>query len=228
MIKLPTIEEMFEAGVHFGHKKERSHPRSKKFVFTIRNGIFVINLEKTLDLLKEAMEYLSKISKEGKTILFVGTKRQTKKIVEEVAKKCGMPYVSYRWLGGTLTNFETVRKSIKHLEELEKEKESEEYKVYTKKEKLKLDEEITKLHQTFDGILEMKNMPDCLFVVDAAEEDNAINEARIKEIPVVAVCDTNANPNKVDFPIPANDEAAKSIEMMVNLAQEAILDSKNK
>lgn len=225
-MQLPTLEEMLKVGVHFGHKKQRSHPKAKKNIFCLREGIYVIDLGKTQELLKRALDYFSKVTKEGRTILFVGTKKQAKRIVEEAAKKVNMPYITHRWLGGTLTNFETVRKNIKHLEELEKKKESEEYQYFTKKEKLKLDEEIAKLHQIFDGIIEMKKLPDCLFVVDAVEEDIAIKEANKKGIPIVAICDTNANPEKVDYPIPANDEALKSIEMMVGLVAEGILEGR--
>lgn len=225
-MKLPTLEEMIEAGVHFGHKKQRSYPKAKKYIFGLREGINIIDLEKTVESLEVALEYIKKNAKAGKTILFVGTKSQAKSIVEEAAKKVGMPYVTERWLGGTLTNYETIRKSIKHLEDLEKNKKSEEYEKLTKKEKLDIEEEIIKLHKIFDGILNLKGMPDIMFVADAAEDYNAVNEAIVKEIPIVAVCDTNANPDKIDYPIPANDDAVKSIEMIVNLVRDAVAEGK--
>jgi small subunit ribosomal protein S2 len=225
--KLPSLKEMVEAGVHFGHKKQRSNPRFKKYIFCLRDGVHIINLEKTEELLEEALEFLTQVAKSGKTILFVGTKKQVKKAVEEAAKKTGMPYVTERWLGGMLTNFETVRKSIKHLNNLEAKKTSEEYKGFTKHEKNKIDEEIEKLHKNFDGIIKMEKQPDALFIVDAEEEYNAVNEARKMKIPVAAICDTDTNPDKVNFPIPANDDAVKSVELMVNLIGDAVLDAKN-
>lgn len=225
-MKLPTLKEMVEAGVHFGHKRERSCPKAKKYVFCLRDGIFIIDLEKTSDLLKSALEYLEKSAKEGKTILFVGTKNLAKKTVTESAKKSGMPYMTERWLGGTLTNFETIRRSIKYLKDIEDKKNSEEYNNYTKHEKAKLDEEIEKLHRTFDGIIAMDKLPDVLFVFDAEEESNAVKEAKKRNIPIVAVCDTNANPDLVDYPIIANDEALKSIELIMNLVTDAVLEGK--
>lgn len=225
-MQIPTLEEMLKAGVHIGHKKERSYPKSKKYTFCVREGVYVIDLEKTQEMLKAAAEFLTKSVKEGKNILFVGTKRQIKSIVENVAKEAGMPYISERWLGGTLTNFETVRRNIKHLEELENLKKSDEYKNYTKHEKLKIDEEIEKLNKIFAGILKMDKLPDILFVVDSVEEENAVKEAIKKEIPIVAVCDTNANPDIIDYPIPANDDALKSVELIVKFIGNVIKETK--
>jgi len=223
---IPTLEEMIKVGAHFGHKRQRSYPKAKKYIFCQRDGIYIINLEKTQELLKSALEFLTLSAKHGKTILFVGTKKQAKKIVEESAKKVGMPYVTERWLGGTLTNFATVRRSIKYLHELEDKKSSEEFKAFTKHERTKIEEEIKKLHKVFDGILKMEKLPDLMFVLDASKENNAVQEAIKKEIPVVAICDTNANPDIIDYPVIANDEAVKSIEMMVNLITEAVLEGK--
>ena len=223
---MPKLKEMIQAGMHFGHKRQRSYPKAKRYIFCIRDGIYIINLEETVKQLETAIDYVNKLAKSGKTILFVGTKKQGQKIMEEAAKKCEMPYMTKRWLGGTLTNFETIRKRIKYLNELERKKETEEYKDLTKQEKLIIDEEAAKLHSIFDGIFKMEKMPDALFVLDAAEEDNAIKEAIIKEIPVIAICDTNSNPDIIDYPIVANDEAVKSIEMIVNLVADAILEGK--
>jgi len=227
-MKLPTLVEMLDAGVHFGHKKQRSYPRARKYTYCLRDGIYVINLDLTLEKMQEALDFLSKSANEGKTILLVGTKNQAKSVIVETAKKTEMPYVSNRWLGGTLTNFETIRKSIKYLEELEKLVGSDEFKAFTKNERMKTEKEIKKLHHTFDGILTLSKLPDVLFALDAKEEDIAIAEAIKKNIPVVAVCDTDADPDKVDYPIPANDDALKSIEMIVNLIGEAIIEGKAK
>lgn len=226
-VKLPSLEEMLNAGVHFGHKKQRSYSKAKKYIFCLRDGINVIDLEKTQILLKEALDYLTKSTKEGKVILFVGTKRQAKKIVEDAAKKTGMPYITHRWMGGMLTNFETVRKSIKKLEELEKKKSSDEYSALTKQEKAKIEEEVLKLHKIFDGIINMDKMPDILFIVDAVHEDIAVLEALTKEIPIVAICDTDANPDRIDYPIIANDDAVKSLQMIIGLVENAILEGKS-
>lgn len=225
-MKLPTLKEMVEAGLHFGHKRERSNPKAKKYIFCLRDGIFIIDLEKTSVLLESALNFLTKSAKEGKKILFVGTKKLAKKAVEESAKKTEMPYMTERWLGGTLTNYETVRCSIKYLKDIENKKDSDEYQSYTKHEKAKLDEKIKKLHNTFDGILSMDKLPEVLFIFDAEEESNAVKEAIKKNIPIVAVCDTNSNPDLVDYPIIANDEASKSIQLIMNLVTEAVLEGK--
>ncbi|OGD66632.1 30S ribosomal protein S2 [Candidatus Berkelbacteria bacterium RIFCSPHIGHO2_12_FULL_36_9] len=227
-MNLPTLEEMMDAGVHFGHKKQRSHPKSKKNIYCLRDGIYVIDLEKTQKLLETALGFLTDSIREGKTILLVGTKKQVQGLIQEVGQKTSMPYICNRWLGGTLTNFETIKKSIKYLEELERKKDSEEFKALTKNERMKIEKEIQKLHQTFDGILNMNKMPDVMFVVDAKNEDIAILEAVKKEIPLVAICDTDANPDKIDYPIPANDDAVKSLKMIIKLVEGAILEGKGK
>jgi len=207
--------ELLEAGVHFGHKKERSHPKMKEYTFTIREGIFIIDLEKTRDLLKEATEFLKKEVAAGKTVLMVGTKRQAKDAVQKVAEASGMPYVTHRWLGGTLTNFETVRKSIRELESLEAKVKSPEFSSYTKKEQKVINDRIEKLQGVFGGVREMKNLPDVVFVVDAHREKLAVEEASRMGIKVVGVCDTDANPQNIDFVIPANEDAPKSIDLVM-------------
>lgn len=219
--------EMLEAGVHFGHKKERSHPKAKKYIFTLREGIYVIDLEKTQSNLKEALEFLKKEVNLGKTILFIGTKRQAKKFVQEVAEKTHMPYINKRFLGGTLTNFETIRKNILRMEDLERQMQSPEFAALTKKEKKIITDKAEKLRITFDGVRAMKNLPDVLFVVDAAKESLALKEAKIMNIPIVAISDTDSNPEKIDYPIPANDDAPKAIEMILKLVEEAIASEIN-
>ncbi len=221
-MKTPALKELFEKKLHFGHKKEYSDPRSKKYIFGIRDGIYIIDLEKTLAQLMEASEFLAKMAKEKRTILFVGSKKQAKSIIEKVAKEVNMPYISWRWLGGTLTNFETILKNIKRLEFLEEQTKPDNSTKLSKKDLTKIKKELEKMKKSFDGIRGLKKLPDCLFVVDAAYEKIAIEEANKLKIPVVAICDTNANPNIVDFPIPANDEAESSVEYLVTMAGKAI------
>lgn len=212
---MATLMEMLEAGVHFGHKKERSNPRMKEFTYALREGIFVIDLDKTKEALDKALEFLKKEVSLGKTVLFVGTKRQAKEIVERVAVKAGMPYVTKRWLGGTLTNFETVKKSITQMERLEAQTKSSEFEALTKKEKKIITDKLTKLQGIFTGTKDMKNLPDIIFVVDANREKLAIEEAFKMNIPIVALADTDADPAKITFPIPANDDAVKAIELVM-------------
>lgn len=225
-MNIPTIEEMFALGMHFGHKRERSHPMAKQYTYVLKNKIYVINLEKTQKKLAEALDFLTKVAKEDKVILFVGSKRQARETVGKYAALCEMPYVNYRWLGGTLTNFETIQKNLKTLTDLESQKQSEEYKAMLKKEKKHFDEKLAKFEKSFGGLKTLKNLPDCLFIVDAAEESNAVCEARKRNIPIVAICDTNSNPELIDWPIPANDDAEKSIELIVSLASQAIKEGK--
>jgi small subunit ribosomal protein S2 len=221
-MKTPTLKELFENKLHFGHKKEYSDPRAKQYIFGIRDGVYIIDLEKTLLELNKALEFLAKMVKENKTILFVGSKKQAKGVIEKVAKNAKMPYISWRWLGGTLTNFETIQKNIKRLESLEEQTKPENSDKFSKKDLTKMKKELEKMKKFFDGIRALKKLPDCLFVVDAVYEKNAVAEANKLKIPVVAICDTNANPKIIDFPIPANDEANSSVEFIVNLVGEAI------
>jgi small subunit ribosomal protein S2 len=219
---MPNLMEMLEAGVHFGHKKERSHPRAKDYIFTLREGIYVIDLEKTLSMLEDAVNFLKKEASLGKTILFLGTKRQAKDIIKNIAEKTNMPYVTKRFLGGTLTNFETIQKNITQMENLEAKMKAPEFEELTKKEKKIITDKHQKLFITYDGIRSMKKMPDVLFVIDAGKEALAIAEANKMEIPVVAITDTDANPDKISYPIPANDDAPKSIDLIMKIIEEAI------
>lgn len=217
MIELPTLKELLEAGAHFGHKKERSYPKSRQYTYMIKDQIYVINLEKTQELLAEALKYIDKIASEGKTLMIVGTKRQAQDIIINHAKKADMPYVSYRWLGGMLTNFETIKKRIKFMDELDRKLAEEDGLALTKKERSKLQGEADKMHQVFDGIKNLKKLPDVLFVVDIVKEKIAITEADKMGIPVVGIADTNANPTLVKYPIPANDDARKTLEIIIGL-----------
>lgn len=228
MIELPTLKELLEAGAHFGHKKERTYPKARQYTFMLKDQIYVINLEKTQELLAEALKYLDKIASEGKTVLLVGTKRQAQEIIFEHAKKADLPYVNYRWLGGMLTNFETIKKRIKFMDELDRKLAEEEGKVLTKKEKSKLQEQADKLHKMFDGIKNMKKLPDVLFVVDIARERIALTEADKMGIPVVGIADTNANPTLIKYPIPANDDARKTLEIIVGLVVRTVQEGSKK
>jgi small subunit ribosomal protein S2 len=223
---MPTLVELLEAGTHFGHKKQRSHPRAKDYIFTLREGIYVIDLEKTQEYFKRALEFLKRQISSGKTILFVGTKRQAKEITKKVAQNLGMPYVTHRWLGGTLTNFETIRKNLQELERLENQTKTPEFAALTKKEKKLVTDKLERLQITFSGIKEMKNLPDVVFAIDANKEAGVIAEAKRMEIPVVAICDTDANPDKITYPIPANDDAPKSIEILMKVVEDELGSTK--
>lgn len=222
MLKMPTLKDMMDAGMHFGHKKERSYSKSRKYIYTIREGINIINLEKTQEMLEKALKFLGEITSKGGTILFVGTKRQAKDAVKDIAGKTGMPFVNFRWLGGTLTNFETIQKNIKKLNELENFSASDDFEKLTKKERMKINETIEKLRQMIEGIRHLKELPGCLFIIDTLNENIAVQEARMMEIPIVGVADTDANPDLIDYPIPANDDSAKSIQMIMDLVGETI------
>ncbi len=222
-ITLPNLREMFEAGVHFGHKKQNSDARGSANFFGVKNKVVVINLEKTRAALELALSFLAKEAQKGSLMLFVGTKPQAKDKVEEVAKKLNMPFVTNRWLGGTLTNFDTIKKSVKHLDEMEAElNDAGKNETRTKKEGLMLARRIENIKYNLSGMSEVKQRPDLLVVIGAQEEENAINEALTQGIPTVAILDTDANPKKVTYPIPANDKSPKSINMILDLIGDVI------
>lgn len=223
-MKIPTIEELMEAGVHFGHRKERWDPKMKPYIFTTRGDIHIINLEKTQECLSQALDFIKKIIKENKQILFVGTKKQAQGFIAK-ASELDMPYIDKRWFGGTLTNFTTIKKALKKLDDLEKTREQEEWATLTKKEKAYIEEKIKKLKESFDGIKVMQNLPEALFVVDTKAEKTAIREANILDIPVIAIVDTNSNPDKIAYPIPGNDDAIKSIDLLVNVVFSTIKEN---
>lgn len=224
-IKLPDVKEMFLTGMHFGHKKERSHPKAKDYIFGIRDGVNVINLDKTQEMLKLALDFITREVSQGKTILFVGTKKQIKDIVTKCAVECDMPYATTRWLGGTLTNFETIKKGIATLQSYEA-KLADPNSDMIKKERTVLEKEVNKLKNIYDGIRNLKQMPDIMFVVDVVKEHNAVKEAKTKGITVVGICDTDANPNNIEWCIPANDDAKASVEMILNIVTQAVLEGK--
>lgn len=206
-----TLEEMMNLGMHFGHKKEKTHAAAKSFIFCVKEGISIINLEKTQESLQEARRVFEKFIKDGKKILFVGTKSQAKDLVKKVAEGLEAPYVTEKWLGGTLTNFETINATLKRMKELEDYSKSEKFKERTKRERTTLINKLNRMQLVFKGISEMKELPDVLFIVDPVKDDIALEEANKMDIPVMAICDTNCNPQKIDYPVFANDDAKSSI-----------------
>ena len=219
-----TFDNLLSTGAHFGHLTSRWHPNYQPYILMERNGIHIINLEETLKGLAKAIDFLTDIVADGGEVLFVGTKKNAKDIIQQEADKCGMFYVVERWLGGTLTNFSTIRKSIKRLQLLEKES-SPLYESATKKEILSLEREMIRLQDLNRGIKDMKRLPNAIFMVDANHESIAINEARRLEIPVVALVDTNTDPEIIDYPIPANDDSIRTIKLIVGEVSRAICDA---
>ncbi|MFH1773084.1 MAG: 30S ribosomal protein S2 [Patescibacteria group bacterium] len=225
-MKIPTIEEMLKAGMHFGHRTSKWHPKMEPFIFIVRKGIHIINLVKTQKLLNEALEYLKKSTSEGKIILLVGTKTQVKKVLKKVAEEVGAPYVSEHWLGGFLTNFPVIRNLIRKYKDLLEKRTTGKLDKYTKKERLDFDRKIIKLEINVGGLANLTKVPDIVFIWDIKKERTALAEANKKHIPVVAVCDTNTNPTGIDYIIPANDDATKSIRLIMDVVKEAILEGK--
>ena len=211
-----TMKELLEAGAHFGHQTNRWNPKMKPFIYGARSGIYIIDLQKTLVLFKEAEKFVMEMAQAGKKILFVATKKQAQELIAEEATRCGMYYINQRWLGGTLTNFSTIRKSIARLHELEKMDEENQFDLLHKKEALKLRREIDKLNKFFRGIKNMKDLPDALFIVDTRKEKIALAEGKKLGIKIIAMVDTNSNPDDVDFPIPANDDAMRTIKLFAS------------
>ncbi len=218
-----TMRELLEAGVHFGHQKHRWNPRMGDYIFGVKNKVHIINLSITVPLLHRALEQIRDVTAAGGRVLFVGTKRQAAEPIAEAAKRCGQYYVNHRWLGGMLTNWETISKSIKRLNELDK-KLSSELSGLTKKETLQMTRERDKLERSLGGIKEMGGIPSAIFVIDTNKEELAIAEAKKLGIPVVAILDTNCNPEHIDFPIPGNDDATRAISLYLNLVADAVLD----
>jgi small subunit ribosomal protein S2 len=218
------MKTLLEAGVHFGHQTRRWNPKMKRFIFAERNGIHIIDLQQTVQRLDDACDFVRDLVTHGDTVLFVGTKKQAQEAIETEAKRCFMPYVSNRWLGGTLTNFATIQARIDHLVRLEDQRERGEFDRLPKKEGLKIEEEITRLNRYLAGIKEMTKLPGALFVVDPSKERIAIAEALRMDVPVVAMVDTNCNPDEIDYPIPSNDDAIRAIKFMSNSIAGAALE----
>jgi small subunit ribosomal protein S2 len=223
-----TLEELLEAGCHFGHQKRRWNPAMGRYIYGERDGVHIFDLAKTKDGLEKACEYVSNLVAGGGTILFVGTKRQAADFVKNEALRVGMPYVSVRWMGGLLTNYSNLGKRIRKLSDMKAKREAGEYKVFTKKERLLLDREIEHLEKFFGGVAGMEGLPGAMFVVDTHKEDVAVREAKRVGIPVVGIVDSNSDPTMVDYVIPGNDDAVKAIELMINAVAEAVVDGKKK
>ncbi len=222
-----TMKELLEAGVHFGHQTKRWNPRMKEYIFGERNGIYIIDLQKTLKMFKEASKFVQELAAAGKVVLFVGTKRQAQDAIAEEAGRCGMFYVNQRWLGGLLTNWVTVQKSVKRLKELDEMATDGRYELLPKKEVIKLERERKHLQANLAGIKNMSRLPDAIFVVDSNKEQIAVREARKLGIPVVAVVDTNCDPSEVDYVIPGNDDALRAIRLFTSKISESIAEGVN-
>ncbi|MDD4819044.1 MAG: 30S ribosomal protein S2 [Candidatus Colwellbacteria bacterium] len=226
-MNIPKLEEMMRAGMHFGHRTNRWHPKMEPFIFAKKNGVYVINLEKSQEKLVEALEFMIKLKKEDKVILFVGTKKQVKGIMKEMAEETKCPYITGKWLGGLLTNFTVIKKSIKKYQDLLNDRESGKLNKYTKKEKLDFDREIKRLEERVGGLVNLTKLPDAIFIWDLKEEKTAVAEARSKNIPIIAICDTNVDPSLAAYPIPGNDDATKTVILILNCIKENLIDAKN-
>jgi len=223
-----TMKELLEAGVHFGHQTRRWNPKMRDYIFGQRNGIYIIDLQKTIKVFKEALQFIRTTAEEGKDILFVGTKKQAQDIVREFSSKCESSYVNQRWLGGLLTNFSIIRGSIDKLVELEEMKEDGRWDLLSKKDQSRQEKMFRKLSKNLGGIKSMTRAPGALFVIDSSKEEIAIQEAQKMNIPIVAIVDTNGNPDNVTYAIPGNDDAVRAIELFTSKVAEAVLDGKKR
>jgi small subunit ribosomal protein S2 len=221
-----SMKQLLEAGVHFGHQTRRWNPKMKKYIFTERNGIYIIDLQKTVKKVEEAYNFVKELAGNGGNILFVGTKKQAQESVKEEAERVGMYYVNHRWLGGTLTNFETIQKRIERLKAIEKMEEDGTFEVLPKKEVVQLKKEHERLVKFLGGIKDMKTLPDALFIVDPRKERIAVAEARKLNIPIVGIVDTNCDPDEIDHVIPANDDAIRAVKLLTGKMADAILEAK--
>lgn len=226
MPNLPSLEEMLATGMHFGHRTSRWHPLMAPYIIGERNNVHIINLDETRAKLETALNYVKDLAAKGGTLLFVATKEQAKALVRAKADEAGMPYVSERWLGGTITNFGVISHLIKTLKDLKNKRQTGELEKYTKKERHEFDLKIADLEIKVGGIAALERVPDAIFVLDVHNETTAVREAKRKKIPIVGVCDTNSNPSGIDYMIPANDDAVKSIEMLISLVAEAVKEGK--
>ena len=221
-----SMKQLLEAGVHFGHQTRRWNPKMAQYIFTERNGIYIIDLQKTVKKVDEAYAFVRDVAMEGKSILFVGTKKQAQESIEAEAKRCGMYYVNNRWLGGTLTNFRTIQTRIKRLNDIDRMEQNGQFDVLPKKEVIKLIGEREKLEKNLGGIRNMKELPGALFVVDPRKEHIAVTEARILGIPIVAIVDTNCDPDEIDYVIPGNDDAIRAVKLIAGKLADAVLEGK--
>ena len=221
-----SMKQLLEAGVHFGHQTRRWNPKMAQYIFTERNGIYIIDLQKTVRKIDEAYMFVRDVAMEGKSILFVGTKKQAQESIESEAKRCGMYYVNNRWLGGTLTNFRTIQTRIKRLNDIDAMEKNGQFDILPKKEVIKLCAEREKLLKNLGGIREMKKLPGALFIVDPRKERIAVAEARILGIPIVAIVDTNCDPDEIDYVIPGNDDAIRAVKLIAGKLADAVLEGK--
>lgn len=224
MPELVTVKQLLEAGAHFGHQTSRWHPRMKKYIFTKREGIHIIDLEQTTTMLAKACEFITQVVADGGKVLFVGTKKQAQEAIEESATRCNMYYVNQRWIGGVLTNFATIQSRIDYLVRLEDQQARGEFSRLPKKEALKLDKEITRLNRQMGGFKEMTSLPAAVFIVDSTKERIALAEARRAGVPVVAIADTSCNPDEIDYPVPANDDAIRAIRLICSKIADAVIE----
>lgn len=221
-----TMKQLLEAGVHFGHQTRRWDPKMRPYIYGERNGIHIIDLRQTVTQVADAMEFVKQIAIDGGSVLFIGTKKQAQSAVEEAAKRSGQPYVNYRWLGGMLTNFTTIQKRVFYMKELRRLEDTAEMNERPKKERLKLRRELEKLEQNLGGIADMQRLPEAVFVVDVNTEETAVKEADRLGIPVIALVDTNSNPDPVDFVIPGNDDAIRAADLIASALADAIIEGK--
>ena len=226
MANIITMKQLLEAGVHFGHPTRKWNPKMKKYIFVARNDIYIINLEKTVEMIDKAYTFIKDVASEGKSVLFVGTKKQAQEAIMQEAQKCGMYYVKSRWLGGTLTNFQTIKSRIERLHKLNLMEKMNEFALLPKKEVLKLKAERDKLEENLGGIKEMRTLPGALFVVDPKKEHNAVMEAKKLHIPIVAIVDTNCDPDEVDYVIPGNDDAIRAIKLIAGAMADAVIEAR--
>ncbi len=224
----PSMQDLLTAGVHFGHQTRRGNPRMGEYIFGARDGVHIINLEHSEKLLKEAAEYAYKLGTEGKILLFIGTKKQAQELIKEVADKAGAPYINYRWLGGMLTNFDEIGRNIKKLTDLKDKQAKGELTRYTKKEQLLISRKLEKFEQELGGIAKLEKLPDALFILDSVHEKTAVNEGRRMNLPIIAITDTNSDPMLVTYPIPGNDDAAKSIKILTETIADAYAEGLKK
>ncbi len=226
MVQIPSMEDMLKSGVHFGHRKSKRNPKMIPHIFMLKSGVHLIHLESTQKALEKASRFVSDTMKEGGNILFVGTKKQAVEIIKKYSKECGMPSVTNRWLGGLITNFAEIHRLINKFRNLKQRRESGQLKKYTKKEQLQFEKEIGRLDNFIGGIEMLDKLPSAIYVVDIGREKTAVDECRKKGIPIIAMVDTNANPELVDYPIPANDDAIKSIDLITAFIAKTILEAK--
>ena len=221
-----SMKQLLEAGVHFGHQMRRWDPRMKSYIFTERNNIYIIDLQQTVKLVETAYDFIREVSSNGGNVLFVGTKKQAQEAIKNEAERCGMFYINYRWLGGILTNFNTIRKRVKKLHELEEMENNETFEVLPKKEVISLKREKEKLEKILTGIKDMEELPAAIFVVDPKKEKIAVAEAIKLSIPIVAIVDTNCNPEEIDYVIPGNDDAIRAVKLISSVIADAVLEGK--